>query len=115
MIKIKRAYDPSDAADGTRILVDRLWPRGISKEALQIDAWRKEVAPSADLRRWFGHDPEKWEEFQRRYFDELDGRPEVWKPIQEAAQEGTVTLLYAARDTQHNNAVALQAFLADRK
>lgn len=115
MIQIKRSYDPPDDADGTRILVDRLWPRGISKEALQIDEWFKDVAPSPELRCWFGHDPERWEDFQHRYFDELDRKPEAWKSLQRAPQEGTVTLIYAARDTEHNNVIALQAFLGKRK
>ena len=83
----------------------------MKKEALQLDAWLKEVAPSDELRRWFGHDPARWEAFQRRYFEELESRPEVWHPLLEASRQGTVTLVYGARDEQHNNAVALKSFL----
>ena len=111
MIRLKRIYDPPQPDDGARFLVDRLWPRGIRKEALYIDGWLKDVAPSADLRRWFGHDPQKWEEFQRRYFAELDGKPQALQAIREAVPRGNVTLLYSAHDTEHNNAVALQAYL----
>ena len=113
-IKVKRVYEPSALNDGACFLVDRLWPRGMKREALQLDGWLKEVAPSDTLRRWFGHDPKKWEEFRRRYFIELDGRPEVWRPILEAARRGHVTLLYGARDTEHNNAVALSDYLRDK-
>jgi uncharacterized protein YeaO (DUF488 family) len=111
MIKTKRAYDPPEPADGTRFLVDRLWPRGIKKDDLRMDDWLKDVAPSDDLRRWFGHDPARWEEFKQRYFAELDGKPEALEPIRVAAREGDVTLVYSARDTQHNQAVALKAYL----
>ncbi len=112
MIQTKRVYDPPEPGDGTRLLVERLWPRGMKKEALKLDAWLKDVAPSAELRRWFGHDPAKWEEFRRRYFAELDGKPEGLPSIREAAHRGNVTLLYSARDTEHNSAVALKAYLA---
>ena len=111
MIKVKRVYEPAEPGDGTRLLVERLWPRGIKKEALAMDEWLKEVAPSSQLRRWFRHDPARWKEFRRRYFAELDGRPDAWEPIRESARRGTVTLLYSARDTEHNNAVALRAYL----
>jgi uncharacterized protein YeaO (DUF488 family) len=111
MILIKRAYDPAQPDDGTRFLVDLLWPRGISRETLKLDGWLKEVAPSESLRRWFGHDPAKWDEFCRRYFAELDGRPETWQPILEAAKRGDVILLFGARDVEHNNAVALKLYL----
>ena len=114
MIRVKRVYEPSAPDDGAHFLVDRLWPRGMKREALQLDGWLKEVAPSDALRRWFGHDPKKWEEFRRRYFIELDGRPEVWRPILEAARRGHVTLLYGARDTEHNNAVVLSDYLRDK-
>ena len=110
-IFVKRVYDPPAPGDGRRFLVDRLWPRGVKKEALKLDGWLKEVAPSDELRRWFGHDPAKWEEFQRRYFAELEAKPEAWRPLLEAARQGTVTLLFGARDEAHNNAVALKAFL----
>src|SRR5689334_10793149 len=114
MIMLKRAYDPRSPSDGTRFLVERLWPRGVSKEKLQVEAWLKEVGPSTELRQWFGHDPDKWAEFRRRYFRELDSRPQAWKPIASAARRGTVTLVYSSHDTQHNNAVALQEYLNAR-
>jgi uncharacterized protein YeaO (DUF488 family) len=111
MIKIKRVYEPFDTRDGARFLVERLWPRGMKKDSLRMDGWLKDVAPSAALRRWFGHDPAKWDEFRRRYAAELDHTPEAWQPMLEAAHRGDVTLLYSAHDTKHNNAVALQAYL----
>jgi uncharacterized protein YeaO (DUF488 family) len=111
MLKLKRAYEPAAKADGTRILVERLWPRGLSKAKVHVDAWLKEVAPSTDLRKWFGHDPEKWPQFRQRYFRELDARPEAWQPIVSKARRGLVTLIYSSHDTLHNNAVALQEYL----
>jgi uncharacterized protein YeaO (DUF488 family) len=114
MIALKRVYEPAEAADGTRFLVERLWPRGVRKSALVLDAWLKDVAPSTELRRWFGHDPERWQEFRRRYAAELDARPDAWAPILQADRSGTVTLLYSAHDTEHNNAVALKAYLESR-
>ncbi len=111
MIRIKRVYDPPQREDGARFLVERLWPRGIKKAELPMDAWLKEVAPSNELRQWFGHDPAKWPQFRRRYFAELAHRPEAWKPIREAARHGNVTLLYSARDEKHNNARALKTYL----
>ena len=97
--------------DGVRLLVERLWPRGIAKADLRLDGWLKDVAPSTELRKWFGHDPDKWDEFRRRYFRELDSRPEAWKPILSAARRETVTLVYSSHDTQRNNAVALRDYL----
>jgi len=114
MIKLKRAYEPAAASDGTRYLVERLWPRGVRKEALQLDAWLKDVAPSDGLRRWFSHDPAKWTEFRRRYNTELDANASEWKPILEAARRGTTTLVYSAHDTEHNNAVVLKDYLEGR-
>lgn len=111
VIQVKRVYDPPVLEDGTRFLVERLWPRGLKKEALRLDGWLKDVAPSDKLRRWFAHDPAKWNEFWHRYFAELDGKPEAWRPILQAACQGNVTLLFSARDTEHNNAVALKAYL----
>lgn len=111
MIKCKRVYDPADHEDGARFLVDRLWPRGIKKEVLKLDGWLKEAAPSDDLRRWFNHEPSRWDEFQRRYADELDSKSEAWRPLLEAAQSGGVTLLFSARNVENNNAVALKAYL----
>ena len=111
MITVKRAYDPVSPADGTRFLVERLWPRGVSKAKLRIEAWLKEVGPSTELRKWFSHDPEKWDEFRKRYRRELDSRPEAWQPIVSAAHHGPVTLVYSSHDAEHNNAVALQEYL----
>jgi uncharacterized protein YeaO (DUF488 family) len=107
-------YDPPSPTDGKRFLVDRLWPRGVSASTLRIDGWLKDVAPSDALRRWFGHDPRRWDEFVRRYSAELDARPQAWAPLLQAAREGPVTLLFSARDTAHNNAVALRAYLLQR-
>ncbi|MFQ5693265.1 MAG: DUF488 domain-containing protein [Nitrospinota bacterium] len=112
MIRVRRVYEEArEPGPGPRFLVDRLWPRGVRKEALALDAWLKDAAPSGELRRWSGHDPAKWEEFRRRYFAELDARPEAWAPLLEAARRGDVTLLFAARDADRNNAVALKAYL----
>ena len=114
MIQVKRVYDAEEKADGARFLVDRLWPRGKKKESLDIKAWLKDVAPSNDLRNWYHHDPELWSEFRRRYFAELQKNPSAWQPLLEAARHGTITLLYSARETEDNNAVALKEFL-DRR
>ncbi len=111
MIQVKRVYDPSAKSDGARFLVERLWPRGVKKEKLQLDAWLKEAAPSTELRKWFNHDPARWEEFQRRYRAELDQHREAWQPILEAAKAGDVTLLFSSHDATHNNVVALKAYL----
>jgi uncharacterized protein YeaO (DUF488 family) len=113
-IQLKRAYDPADSADGARFLVERLWPRGVRKADLHVKAWLKEVAPSTALRRWFDHDPKKWDEFRRRYFRELAGRRDALEPIIEAAHHGPVTLVYSSHDTEHNNAVALKDYLEAR-
>lgn len=110
-IQTKRAYDAHAAADGARYLVDRLWPRGIKREALHLDGWLKEIAPSDALRKWFGHDPARWEEFCRRYERELDAKIEAWQPLLETARRGLVTLVYSAKDREHNQAVALKAYL----
>ena len=114
MIRIKRSYDPPKRDDGQRFLVERLWPRGMKKESLQMDAWLKDVAPSTQLRQWFGHVPERWEEFRRRYRQELTANDEAWKPLLAASKKGNVTLLYSAHDTEHNGAIVLQDFLAAR-
>ena len=114
MIKVKRVYDPPDASDGARYLVDRLWPRGRKKESLDLTDWIRNIAPSDELRHWFNHDPAKWDEFQRRYFADLDTKADALQPLLKAARQGDVTLLYAARETEHNNAVALKEYL-DRK
>lgn len=114
VVKLKRVYEGSGRGDGTRYLVERLWPRGIKKVDLKMDTWLKDAAPSTELRRWFGHEPAKWKEFQRRYRAELDENPGAWKPLLEAAKQGNVTLLYSARDTEHNNAIVLKAYLEER-
>ena len=114
MIRVKRVYEPASPQDGARFLVDRLWPRGIKKEAVAAGAWLKEVAPSNELRHWYGHEPDKWEEFQRRYAAELESLPESWQPLLAAARQGPVTLLFSARNTDLNNAVALKVFLEKR-
>lgn len=115
MITLKRVYDEAAPEDGVRFLVERLWPRGIKKTDLRLEAWLKDVAPSAELRRWFSHDPEKWSEFRRRYFAELDSRPGACEPIRIAARHGPVTLVYSSHDTEHNNAVALKEYLSARR
>ena len=111
MIQLKRVYDAPAREDGSRFLVERLWPRGIKKASLQLDSWLKDVAPSSELRQWFHHDPERWDEFRSRYFAELKQREDSWRPIAEASRKGTVTLLYSSHDTEHNNAVALKEFI----
>lgn len=110
-IQLKRVYDPTSPTDGTRILVERLWPRGVSKARLHLNAWFKDVGPSTALRRWFGHDPAKWSRFRARYVRELDAQPESWRLIVSAAKRGRVTLVYSSHDTEHNNAVALRQYL----
>jgi uncharacterized protein YeaO (DUF488 family) len=112
VINLKRAYLPPAPDDGFRVLVERLWPRGLKKEALALDLWLKDIAPSPELRRWFGHDPAKWEEFCRRYWAELAGRPATLALLREKVREGRVTLVYGSRDEEHNAAVALRKFLA---
>jgi uncharacterized protein YeaO (DUF488 family) len=114
MITLKRAYEPVAREDGTRFLVERLWPRGVRKDALRLDAWLKDVAPSTKLRQWFGHDPEKWPEFQRRYRAELDRNTEALEPILQAARRGRVTLIYSSPDQEHNNAVVLKTYIESR-
>jgi len=111
MIQIKRVYEGVDENDGSRILVDRLWPRGLGKDKARVEVWLKNIAPSHDLRKWFGHDPEKWVEFKRRYFEELKDKKELIEKIIEKSQKGTATLLYGAKDEKHNNAVALKEFI----
>jgi uncharacterized protein YeaO (DUF488 family) len=111
MIQLKRVYEPPAASDGTRLLVERLWPRGLKKEKLKLDGWLREAAPSTALRKWFNHDPARWPEFQRRYRGELDRQPEAWRPILKATGRGTVTLLFSSRNAEYNNVVALKAYL----
>jgi uncharacterized protein YeaO (DUF488 family) len=114
MIRIKRAYEPRARNDGRRILVERLWPRGMKKEALHAEAWTKEAAPSTELRKWFAHRVERWPEFRRRYIEELNANPDAWAPILDASRRGNVTLLYGAHDTEHNSAVVLRDYLQRR-
>ena len=102
---------PPSPTDGARFLVDRLWPRGVRKEAIRLTGWLQEVAPSQKLRKWFGHDPGRWAEFRKRYFAELAAKRDAWMPILEAATKGNVTLLFSAHDSEHNNAVVLKEFL----
>jgi len=110
MLKIKRAYETAAASDGTRVLVDRIWPRGVSKDEADIDWWAKEVAPSTELRKWFGHDPERWEEFQKRYKLELKGNAELER-LKAMTKKGDVTLVYSAKDEQHNQARVIHDLL----
>lgn len=110
-LSMKRAYEAPAAADGKRILIDRLWPRGVSKEKAHIDLWMKEIAPSTELRKWFGHDPEKWTEFQKRYKKELAANAELVNSIRKLAKAETVTLVYSAKDEAHNDAVVLLKYL----
>ena len=112
-VQLKRIYDEKSLSDGQRILVDRLWPRGMSKASAGVDRWTKEIAPSAELRNWFGHKPERWEEFQKRYRAELRQNPAL-EELRAMAQQGMVTLLYAAKDQTHNHALVLQDMLRDR-
>jgi uncharacterized protein YeaO (DUF488 family) len=110
-IQLKRAYEPAQSGDGLRVLVDRLWPRGLHKDAARIDLWLKEIAPSKELRQWFGHDPARWEGFQQRYRAELRDRTDLLGEIEGALHEGPVTLVFAASDAEHNNAVVLRDVL----
>lgn len=113
-IRIKRAHEPAGRADGRRVLVDRVWPRGVSRESARLDDWLKDVAPSTKLRKWFGHDPERWTEFRRRYHRELDDQDERIDELKRLAKRGTLTLVFAAKDETHNNAVALKEYLTGR-
>jgi uncharacterized protein YeaO (DUF488 family) len=115
MIKLKRAYEKPSHDDGLRILVDQLWPRGLTKERAAVDLWLKEVAPSPELRKWFGHDPAKWEEFQKRFWKELEEKEEAVQLLKQKVKQGTVTLVYAARDEEHNDALVLKWFLEGHK
>ena len=112
MIKIKRVYDPATPEDGKRILIDRLWPRGIKKEEAKIDEWLKDIAPSGELRKWFSHDPSKYQEFKKRYLKELQKKSELLQEIRKETKKETVTLLFSAKDTEHNNATVLKEILS---
>lgn len=113
-VKLKRAYEPAAPGDGTRILVDRLWPRGVSKSRLALDEWMKDVAPSSGLRKWFGHDPARWPEFRTRYAREVRANAELFGRLRDLAREGPITLVYSAHDERHNDAVVLRALLLGR-
>ena len=113
MIAIKRVYEDPSPQDGARFLVERLWPRGLRKDDLPLGAWLKDVSPSPALREWYSHDVAKWDEFRARYLSELDANPEAWQPLLDAARRGNVTLLYSARDTEHNSALALRDYLEE--
>jgi uncharacterized protein YeaO (DUF488 family) len=110
----KRAYEQPGSQDGKRVLVDRVWPRGVRKEEAHIDEWLKEVAPSNSLRKWFGHDPEKWEEFKKRYFRELEENPEPLERLGKLVREGRVTLVFGAKNRKYNNAAALKEYLEEK-
>jgi uncharacterized protein YeaO (DUF488 family) len=113
-VNIKRAYEPYSAEDGHRVLVDRIWPRGLSKPDLRIDEWMRDVAPSTGLRRWFGHDAVKWDEFVRRYREELDAIPDQLGALASLAAEGNLTLVYGAKDKEHNQAVVLRSVIEEK-
>ncbi|MCB2053352.1 MAG: DUF488 family protein [Geminicoccaceae bacterium] len=113
-IRLKRAYDPPAAGDGRRVLVDRIWPRGVSKKDLALDDWCKDLAPSTELRHWFDHDADRWDEFKKRYAKELDARPEAFDALCDHVRAGRVTLVFAAKDVEHNNAVALKELITER-
>ena len=115
MIQLKRAYEKASSSDGQRILVERLWPRGVTKQRAALDQWLKDVAPSPQLRKWFGHDPARWEQFERRYWKELESNPEAVDLLKRKARQGKVTLVYAARDQEHNGALALKEYLERAK
>ncbi len=111
MIKVKRIYDPASSDDGRRIYIDRLWPRGLKKSDALFDEWLKEISPSNELRKWFGHDPAKWEEFKKRYKKELEDKKEILERLKKDAKRQKITLLYSAKETEHNNAVAMKEFI----
>lgn len=115
MLQLKRAYEPASPDDGCRVLVERLWPRGVSKQRAAIDTWLKDVAPSAELRKWYGHDPERWQEFRRRYWRELRANREAVNELREKERGGKVTLVYAAHDEEHSGALALRQFLVRQR
>jgi uncharacterized protein YeaO (DUF488 family) len=110
-IQLKRAYDKPQKTDGRRVLIDRVWPRGVRKEDLKLDEWLKDLAPSTELRKWFGHDPEKWEEFRKRYFHELDAHPDTIRQLRAKMREGPLTIVFGSKEERFNNAVALKEYL----
>ncbi len=114
MIKIKRVYESYDVKDGKRILIDRLWPRGLSKEKAKVDVWLKDIAPSTELRKWFGHDIDRWDEFKEKYIQELDSNNIVVDRLREYMKEGSITLVYGAKDEIHNDAVVLRGYMDEK-
>ena len=115
MIQVKRVYEPVSESDGERILVDRLWPRGLSKETARISVWLRDIAPTDELRKWYTHDEAKWAEFKKRYFSELSGKGDLIATIMERAKKGNVTLLFSSRAEKYNNAVALRAYIEEKR
>ena len=113
-VRLKRAYEAAESSDGLRVLVDRLWPRGVTKDAAAVDLWLKDLAPSTELRKWFAHQVDRWPEFRRRYRKELNANPDAWAPILAASRKRTVTLLYSAHDTEHNGALVLCEYLSEK-
>lgn len=113
-VKLKRAYESPAAADGTRVLIDRLWPRGISKKKAALDQWMRDIAPSNQLRKWFGHDPARWNEFRRRYAAEVHKNPHLLEQLRSVARDGPITLVYSARDEAHNDAIVLRDLILGR-
>jgi uncharacterized protein YeaO (DUF488 family) len=114
-IQLKRAYEKPAKSDGFRVLIDRLWPRGVRKEDLKLDLWLKELGPSTELRKWFGHDPEKWEEFRKRYFRELDAHPEEIRQLRAKMRDGPLTLVFGSKEERFNDATALKEYLGKRR
>ncbi len=112
MIKIKRIYEPASPDDGKRVYIDRLWPRGMKKEEVKMDEWLKDISPSDNLRKWFGHDPAKYAEFKKRYKKELEKQSEILERLRKEGKKGTVTLLFSARDVEHNNATVMRELLS---
>jgi len=114
-IQLKRAYDKPQKADGFRVLIDRVWPRGVRKEDLKLDEWLRTLAPSTELRQWFGHDPEKWDEFRKRYFQELDEHPDEIRKLRAKLRDGPLTIVFGSREQRFNNAAALKEYLERRR
>ena len=115
MIKVKRIYEPPAKDDGFRILVDRLWPRGLSKDKAKVDLWLKEISPSNELRKWYGHEPEKWEEFKRKYLKEIEGKKPEFDLLRQKTKGGTITFLFSSKEEKLNNAVALKEFVESKR
>jgi uncharacterized protein YeaO (DUF488 family) len=110
-VRLKRPYEPPAASDGTRVLIDRLWPRGVRKDAAALDLWLKDIGPSTELRKWFGHEPSRWAEFRRRYADEIAQKPQLLPQLRDIARQGVLTMVYSAHDEQHNDALVLQELI----